>query len=107
MQLLSLVKDKLQYYGGMHWGGGVVCLWSPGKVLLETLMLLSIIGTFSSQWLLCKINLAVDSTSNNAEDHCYKAWCVVEGQVYRFGCTGLKAMEALLKVTTSKCTYRS
>ena len=61
-------------------------------VLLETLVLFSIIGTFSGQYLLCRINLSVDSTSNNEEDHCYEAWHVAEGRVFRFGCTGLEAV---------------
>ena len=47
--------------------------------------------------------LSVDSTLNDAEDQCYEAWRVAERQVYRFGCTGLEALEVLLKFTTSKC----
>ena len=80
-----------------------MCLWPPGEVLLETLVLLSIIGISSGQWLLCRINLSVDSTSKDAEDHCYEAWHVAEGWVYQFGCTGLEATEVLLKLTTSNC----
>ena len=31
------------------------------------------------------------------------AWRIAQGQVYRFGCTGLDAADVLLKFTTSRC----
>ena len=79
-----------------------MCLWPPWEVLLKTLVLLSTIGTSGGQWLFCRINLSVDSTSNDAEDQCCEAWCMAEGLVYRFGCTGLEAADVLLKFITSK-----
>ena len=76
-------------------------------MLLETLILFSIIGTFSGLWLLRRIDLSVDSTLNDAEDHWYEAWRVAEGRVYQFGCTVLEAADALLKFITSKCVLVS
>ena len=76
-----------------------MCPWSPGEVLMETLVLLSILGTSSS-----RINQSVDCTSNDAEDHCYEAWRVAEGRVYQFGCTG---HWSLLILTTGKCVLVS
>ena len=70
-------------------------------VLLETLVLLSIIGTFSGPWLLCRINLSVDSTSNNTEDH-----GAGHGACQRDRFTSLAGPEATathLKFATSKC----
>ena len=75
----------------MRLGGGRAPL-APGGLLFETLVLLSIIGTFSGLQLLWSINLSVDSTSNDTEDHGTR-----HGVWQRDRCIGLAALVLKLR----------